>query len=155
MRPALGSRNLVSRLNTVVLPAPFGPISAWIVPRRTCRSTPRTAAKPRNSFVRPRVSRMTSDKLFYLGSVCSDHACLRGGATLCGGGDTDKNLYGYLWFEEKAVSDAIERALDEIKFGPDGLGPAIAQQHDTREVLMMAWMNRDAVRMTLGEGRVC
>ena len=38
--PALGSRNLVSRLKTVVLPAPLGPISAWIVPRRTLRSTP-------------------------------------------------------------------------------------------------------------------
>src|SRR5207244_2483703 len=54
--------NLVSRLKTVVLPAPFGPISAWIVPRRIWRSTPRTAAKPPNSLVRPRVSRITSDK---------------------------------------------------------------------------------------------
>ena len=30
--PAVGCRNLVSRLKTVVLPAPFGPISAWIWP---------------------------------------------------------------------------------------------------------------------------
>src|SRR5712671_5599748 len=58
--PALGSRNLVRRLKTVVLPAPFGPINAWIVPRRILRSTPCTAVKPRNSLVRPRVSRMTS-----------------------------------------------------------------------------------------------
>jgi phosphoribosyl-AMP cyclohydrolase len=43
------------------------------------------------------------------------------------------------------VTDPIERALAEIKFGPDGLVPAIAQQHDTGEVLMMAWMNREAV----------
>jgi phosphoribosyl-AMP cyclohydrolase len=53
------------------------------------------------------------------------------------------------------MSDAIERALGEIKFGPDGLVPAIAQQHDTGEVLMVAWMNRDAVRLTLAEGRAC
>jgi len=53
------------------------------------------------------------------------------------------------------VSEAILRALDEIKFGPDGLVPAIAQQHDTGEVLMLAWMNRDAVRATLEEGRAC
>ena len=53
------------------------------------------------------------------------------------------------------MSDAIERALDEISFGPDGLVPAIAQQHDTGEVLMLAWMNREAVRMTLAEGRAC
>ena len=32
---------------------------------------------------------------------------------------------------------------------------AVAQQHDTGEVLMIAWMNRDAVRATLTEGRVC
>src|SRR5688572_9784914 len=48
-------------------------------------------------------------------------------------------------FEERAVTDAIERVLGEIRFGPDGLVLAIAQQHDTGEVLMMAWMNRDAV----------
>src|SRR5438105_1724149 len=53
------------------------------------------------------------------------------------------------------VKDPIERALAEIKFGPDGLVPAIAQQHDTGEILMMAWMNRDAVRASLTEGRAC
>jgi len=53
------------------------------------------------------------------------------------------------------VTDPIERALGEIKFGPDGLVPAIAQQHDSGEVLMMAWMNRDAVRASLAEGRAC
>jgi phosphoribosyl-AMP cyclohydrolase len=53
------------------------------------------------------------------------------------------------------VSDAIERALAEIKFDADGLVPAIAQQHDTGEILMVAWMNADAVRVTLEEGRAC
>jgi phosphoribosyl-AMP cyclohydrolase len=53
------------------------------------------------------------------------------------------------------MSEAIERALDEIGFGPDGLVPAVVQQHDSGEVLMLAWMNRDAVRATLGEGRAC
>jgi phosphoribosyl-AMP cyclohydrolase len=53
------------------------------------------------------------------------------------------------------VTDAIERALGEINFGPDGLVPAIAQQYDTGEVLMLAWMNREAVRLTLAEGRAC
>jgi len=51
------------------------------------------------------------------------------------------------------MNDAIERALDEIQFGPDGLVPAIAQQHDTGEILMVAWMNREAVRLSLAEGR--
>jgi phosphoribosyl-AMP cyclohydrolase len=58
-------------------------------------------------------------------------------------------------FREKAVSEAIERALGEINFGPDGLVAAIAQQHDTGEVLMLAWMNREAVRLTLAEGQAC
>jgi phosphoribosyl-AMP cyclohydrolase len=53
------------------------------------------------------------------------------------------------------VTGPIERALAEIKFGPDGLVPAIAQQHDTGEILMMAWMDRDAVRASLAEGRAC
>jgi len=53
------------------------------------------------------------------------------------------------------VSDAIEQALAEIKFDTDGLVPAIAQQHDTGEILMVAWMNADAVRVTLEEGRAC
>jgi phosphoribosyl-AMP cyclohydrolase len=53
------------------------------------------------------------------------------------------------------VSDAIGQALGEIKFDRDGLIPAIAQQHDTGEVLMLAWMNREAVRLTLAEGRAC
>jgi phosphoribosyl-AMP cyclohydrolase len=51
--------------------------------------------------------------------------------------------------------DAIERLLGEIGFDEDGLVPAIAQQHDTGEVLMLAWMNREAVRVTLSEGRAC
>jgi phosphoribosyl-AMP cyclohydrolase len=42
-----------------------------------------------------------------------------------------------------------------IKFDTDGLVPAIAQQHDSGEVLMMAWMNTDAILETLETGRVC
>src|SRR2546428_7913695 len=61
--PADGLWNFVSRLKTVVLPAPLGPISAWIEPRRTRRSTLRTAMKPLKAFVRPRVSRMKSSAM--------------------------------------------------------------------------------------------
>lgn len=45
--------------------------------------------------------------------------------------------------------------LDAITFDANGLVPAIAQQHDTGEVLMMAWMNRESVAETLATGRVC
>jgi len=42
--------------------------------------------------------------------------------------------------------------LDEIKWGGDGLVPAIAQEHGTGKVLMVAWMNRDALRLTAETG---
>lgn len=42
-----------------------------------------------------------------------------------------------------------------LKYTADGLVPAIAQQFDTGEVLMMAWMNADAVKETLTSGRAC
>jgi hypothetical protein len=45
-------------LKQVVLPAPLGPISAWMVPRRTFNATFCTATKPLNSFVSPRVPRL-------------------------------------------------------------------------------------------------
>jgi phosphoribosyl-AMP cyclohydrolase len=45
--------------------------------------------------------------------------------------------------------------LDILRFDDNGLIPAIAQQHDTGEVLMLAWMNRDAVTETLATGQVC
>jgi len=52
-------------------------------------------------------------------------------------------------------SPAPAAILDAIAFDSDGLVPAVAQQHDSGEVLMMAWMNRDAVAETLAAGRVC
>jgi phosphoribosyl-AMP cyclohydrolase len=43
----------------------------------------------------------------------------------------------------------------QLRYNEHGLVPCIAQQHDTGEVLMMAWMNREAVDETLRTGRVC
>jgi phosphoribosyl-AMP cyclohydrolase len=45
--------------------------------------------------------------------------------------------------------------IDDILFNADGLVPAIAQQHDSGEVLMMAWMNRASIEETLQTGQVC
>ncbi|TFD45699.1 phosphoribosyl-AMP cyclohydrolase [Cryobacterium frigoriphilum] len=45
-------------------------------------------------------------------------------------------------------------ALDAAVFNADGLLPAVIQQHDTGEVLMLGWMNRTAMERTLVEGRV-
>jgi len=45
--------------------------------------------------------------------------------------------------------------IDTLTYNADGLIPAIAQQHDTGEVLMMAWMNAASIRETLETGQVC
>ena len=49
----------------------------------------------------------------------------------------------------------LTEVIEAIKFNDDGLVPAIAQQHDTGEILMMAWMNSDSLRETLETSRVC
>ena len=43
--------------------------------------------------------------------------------------------------------------LDEIKWDNDGLVPAIAQDHKTGRVLMMAWMDEEALRRFLQEAK--
>ena len=45
--------------------------------------------------------------------------------------------------------------LAALAFDANGLIPAIAQQHDTGEVLMMAWMSRESIAETLSTGQVC
>jgi len=54
------------------------------------------------------------------------------------------------------VPEAARMALlAALKPDAAGLIPAIAQQHDTGEVLMMAWMNAESLTETLSTGRVC
>ncbi|WP_299731822.1 phosphoribosyl-AMP cyclohydrolase [uncultured Endozoicomonas sp.] len=42
--------------------------------------------------------------------------------------------------------------LDEVKWNDDGLVTAIAQDHQSGDVLMLAWMNRESLKLTLEEG---
>lgn len=42
---------------------------------------------------------------------------------------------------------------DDLRYGADGLLPAVVQEYDTREVLMLAWVDAEAVRRTLATGR--
>lgn len=44
--------------------------------------------------------------------------------------------------------------LERLVFDDQGLLPAIVQDDESGEVLMLAWMDREAVRRTLSEGRV-
>ncbi len=52
--------------------------------------------------------------------------------------------------DQTEVDDVVARA----RFDGSGLLPAIIQQHDTGEVLMLGYMNAEALRRTLTEGRV-
>ena len=63
----------------------------------------------------------------------------------------------YLTLEagELGSQTPLDQALDNLTFNQDGLIPAIAQQHDTGEVLMMAWMNKASIEETLKTGQVC
>ncbi|NQU37942.1 MAG: phosphoribosyl-AMP cyclohydrolase, partial [Actinobacteria bacterium] len=49
--------------------------------------------------------------------------------------------------------DAVDEFVSVLSFDSAGLIPAIAQQVGTGEVLMLAWMNADAVRETMRTGR--
>ncbi|RUR27238.1 phosphoribosyl-AMP cyclohydrolase [Vreelandella andesensis] len=67
-----------------------------------------------------------------------------------------RNLFKAL--ESANPSDTLpstKTLLDAVRFNEAGLLPAIAQQFDSGEVLMMAWMNREALEETLATQRVC
>lgn len=65
------------------------------------------------------------------------------------------NFYKVLETQKKGDKTPLNSALSELKFNDAGLIPAIAQQHDTGEVLMMAWMNKQSIEETLETGHVC
>lgn len=59
--------------------------------------------------------------------------------------------------ENNSVGQSVplDEVLSQMQFNTQGLIPVIAQQYDTGEVLMMAWMNEESVRETLNNQRVC
>ena len=58
--------------------------------------------------------------------------------------------------EESGLVSGVEvdpRALDRLSPDPAGLVAAVVQQYDSGEVLMLAWMDREALHRTLSTGR--
>lgn len=53
------------------------------------------------------------------------------------------------------TSYPIEKILDELAFNEDGLIPVISQDHESKEVLMFAWMNRVSLEETLSTLKMC
>lgn len=67
-----------------------------------------------------------------------------------------KNDFFYaLENSEVGAQVELDAVLDNLRFNEDGLIPAIAQQAETGEVLMMAWMNRASIEETLKTNQVC
>lgn len=56
---------------------------------------------------------------------------------------------------ETGTRKTFDEVLDQLAFNEQGLITAIAQQADTGEVLMLAWMNRESLEITMKEGRAC
>lgn len=54
---------------------------------------------------------------------------------------------------KKGAEVALDELLDALPYNEQGLIAAIAQDVDSREVLMLAWMNREAIETTLTSGR--
>jgi phosphoribosyl-AMP cyclohydrolase len=52
------------------------------------------------------------------------------------------------------TADTVGEVLARVTFGENGLLPAIIQQWDSKDVLMLGYMNEEALRRTLTEGRV-
>ena len=63
----------------------------------------------------------------------------------------------WLELEQAGIGDSrpLAEVLDAMPWNADGLIAAIAQQHDTGAVLMLAWMSRAALQETLSTGQVC
>lgn len=49
----------------------------------------------------------------------------------------------------------LDEFLDSLKYDDNGLVPGVVQDYENGDVLMVAYMNRDAVRETLTSGRAC
>lgn len=64
------------------------------------------------------------------------------------------------WFkniesDKEGTQYPLQVLLSELTFNDDGLIPVIAQDAVTKDVLMFAWMNEDALNETIANGRMC
>ena len=55
--------------------------------------------------------------------------------------------------DAEAQTTSVDERIAQVAFNADGLAPVIVQQWDTHEVLMLAWVDEEALRRTLTSGR--
>jgi len=85
-------------------------------------------------------------------SLCPLTLPLRGSLPLPDG--ERAGVRGLPQWETLMTDLATAALLAELRFDEHGLVAAVAQQHDTGEVLMLAWMSRQSIEETLATGRV-
>jgi len=66
-----------------------------------------------------------------------------------------KQFFKMLENEQTGYASPLNEVMAELNFNENGLIPAIAQQFDTGEVLMQAWMNAESISRTLSSNKVC
>lgn len=64
------------------------------------------------------------------------------------------------WFKDRENLEEgscidLQEGLAELTFDENGLIPVIAQDHETKDILMFAWMNREALDETIETGKMC
>ena len=64
-------------------------------------------------------------------------------------------MFTELEHAKEGTRRALADALDALVWNEAGLIPVVAQDHESKRVLMLAWMNREALEETLATGRVC
>lgn len=69
--------------------------------------------------------------------------------------DTTRKTY-FHELEELSIGDEqpLNKIIDNLAFNQQGLLPAIAQDSESGEVLMLAWMNREALNQTIATGKM-
>lgn len=68
---------------------------------------------------------------------------------------TPQNIFKQLESADAGTTVDLQQVLAQLRWSREGLIPAVAQQHDSGEVLMLAWMNIKALKETLATKRVC
>ncbi len=69
-------------------------------------------------------------------------------------GPMRKSFFEELELSPEGYAVDLEPFMESLSWNDQGLIPVITQQYDSGEVLMMAWMNRESLAMTLKEKRV-
>jgi len=64
------------------------------------------------------------------------------------------NYFESIEGSESGKSFALQDLIDELNFNSQGLIPVITQDATSKQVLMLAWMNKDSIDQTLSTGRM-